>query len=166
MALNRFETFTSNIDSLYRCIQKIKKLEMQEFSLKGRTVMCLFYLYQHPDGMTVSELSQATDDDMAGISRAVQELRDHEMAQLETDGRNNRYRAKVVLTPKGIETAASVNAKAERAVEGGGASLTDEERSTFYHALTTVSAHLSVYTQALEAEKKAAAHMQQNGDAK
>lgn len=97
----RFEKFTTDIGRLYRCIQKIKKMEMEEFGLKGRTVMCLFFLYQKPEGMTVSELSQAADEDMASVSRAVQDLKEHGMAELETDGRDNRYRAHVVLTEKG-----------------------------------------------------------------
>lgn len=152
--MNRFETFTSNIDLLYRCIQKIKKLEMQEFSLKGRTVMCLFYLYRQPEGMTVSELAQASDDDMAAVSRAVQELKGHDLARLDMSGKENRYRAKVVLTQRGRDTAASVNKKAERAVACGGSSLTEEERAVFYKALTAISADLSEYTQKLEAEKR------------
>ena len=102
----------------------------------------------------MSELAEASDDDMAAVSRAVSELRDHYLAELDNRGRENRYRAKGVLTKLGRQTAASVNEKAERAVACGGSSLTEEERAAFYKALTAIAADLSEYTEKLEAEKK------------
>ncbi|MDY2671216.1 MAG: MarR family winged helix-turn-helix transcriptional regulator [Anaerovoracaceae bacterium] len=150
----RFEKFTSDVGRLYRCIQKIKKMEMEEFDLKGRTVMCLFYLYQQPDGMTVSELSQTADEDMAAVSRAVQDLKDHGMAELETEGRCNKYRARVVLTEKGRKTAHSVNQKAARAVESGGSDLTEDERENFYRAMASITENLEEYTEKMEKDRR------------
>lgn len=150
----RFEKFTSDVGRLYRCIQKIKKLEMEEFGLKGRTVMCLFYLYQQGEGMTVSELSQAADEDMASVSRAVQDLRDHGMAEFETHGKGNKYRARVVLTEKGRETAASVNRKAAKAVETGGSELNEWERVLFYRMMGSIAENLEAYTEEMERERE------------
>lgn len=150
----RFEKFTTDIGRLYRCIQKIKKMEMEEFGLKGRTVMCLFFLYQKPEGMTVSELSQAADEDMASVSRAVQDLKEHGMAELETDGRDNRYRAHVILTEKGKKTAASVNSKAARAVETGGSDLNEGERQLFYRMMGAIAENLEAYTDNMERERR------------
>ncbi len=147
----RFEKFTTDIGRLYRCIQKIKKMEMEEFGLKGRTVMCLFFLYQKPEGMTVSELSQAADEDMASVSRAVQDLKEHGMAELKTDGKDNRYRAHVVLTEKG---AASVNSKAARAVETGGSDLNEGERQLFYRMMGDIAENLEAYTDEMERERR------------
>lgn len=150
----RFEKFTSDVGRMYRCIQKIKKLEMEEFGLKGRTVMCLFFLYQQENGMTVSELSQTADEDMASVSRAVQDLRDHGMAEFETNGKENKYRARVVLTEKGRETAAAVNKKAARAVESGGSKLSERERVLFYRMMGSIAENLEEYTEVMERERE------------
>jgi len=40
----RFETFTRQITSIYRSIQKIKSVEMTSFGLKGVHVLCTYFL--------------------------------------------------------------------------------------------------------------------------
>ena len=90
--IERFETFTTNIASIYKNIVKIKKY---------------------------------TSD-------------------------KRKYRAKVILTPKGISYAQKVNAAINNAVSFGGSDLSDETRTVFYSALKTISANLEQYCDELE----------------
>ena len=72
----RFETFTTQIAKISRCIRRIKTGEMAEFNLKSPHVSCLYYLYQS-DGMTAKELSDVCDEDKAAISRAISYLEEN-----------------------------------------------------------------------------------------
>ena len=49
-----FELLTGGITSVYKSIQKIKKLSMSEIGLKGVHAMCIYYLYTTPDGLTAA----------------------------------------------------------------------------------------------------------------
>ena len=51
---HRFETFSLSILELNRYLQKIKELEMKQFGLKANHTMCLYYLGQHPEGLTAT----------------------------------------------------------------------------------------------------------------
>ena len=51
---HRFETFSLSILELNRYLQKIKELEMKQFGLKANHTMCLYYLGQHPEGLTAA----------------------------------------------------------------------------------------------------------------
>ena len=56
--LQRFETFVTGITTCYKCIQRIKSMEMTEFVLKGAHLMCLFFLHHNPEGLTAAQLCQ------------------------------------------------------------------------------------------------------------
>ena len=64
-----FEHFTISILKLNKLVQKIKQYEMQEYDLKAIHVMCGYYLNEHPEGLTSSELVKLTLEDKAAISR-------------------------------------------------------------------------------------------------
>lgn len=71
---DRFETFTTDIASIYKSIQKIKKYEMNKIGLKGTHVTCMNLLNNTPEGLTASEICLLAKEDKAGISRALSEL--------------------------------------------------------------------------------------------
>ena len=54
--IERFETFTTNIASLYKNIVKIKKYEMNKIGLKGTHVTCMNFLNNSPEGLTAAEI--------------------------------------------------------------------------------------------------------------
>ena len=74
-----FELLTGGITSVYKSIQKIKKLSMSEIGLKGVHAMCIYYLYTTPDGLTAAELCIRCREDKAAISRILSELKSFEM---------------------------------------------------------------------------------------
>ena len=51
---DRFEKLTTNVAQIHKSIQKIKKIYMQSQGLKSTHVMCLYYLSDHPDGLTAA----------------------------------------------------------------------------------------------------------------
>ena len=148
---HRFETFVLSINRIYRCIQKIKSQEMTELGLKGTHVMCLFQLRQYPQGLTAAELSHFCMEDKAAISRAISRLEELELVQLQESSGGRRYRARIYLTDAGKETAEKVAALVERAVQRGGAGLSDAQRETFYHVLGVIARNLEGVCAAEEA---------------
>ena len=139
----RFETFVTSITQIYRCIQKIKTFEMQPLGLKSIHVMCLFYLQQHPEGLTASQLTTLCEEDKGAISRALSALEQkHLIAFGDHPGQSKRYRTRIRLTDAGQDAARRIDARIEAAVEQGGQGLSDRSRAEFYRALQIIAENL------------------------
>ena len=136
--IQRFQSFVGGISSCYKYIQHIKSIEMAEFGLKGAHVMCLFFLNQHPQGLTAANLCQLCAEDKAAISRTI--------ASLQKDGFiaacDKKYRALLQLTQKGQQVSQQINQLIEQWVDFGGSGLSEEDRSTFYRVLDLISTNL------------------------
>ena len=146
---NIFENFTITILKLNKLVQRIKNFEMQEYGLKTIHVMCVYYLDNHPDGLTASELTKLTLEDKAAISRALKVL--HEKGYISYD--YNKYNAAIRLTDEGKQFAAIIGKKADRAVGAGSYNFTDEERTSFYIQLSTIADNLEKYYNSLIQEQ-------------
>lgn len=140
--LNRFDMFTTSITQIYKSLQRIKNREMTEFNLKGTHTMCIFRLGQNPEGMTLTALSTACEEDKAAMSRTVAELTKDGFVAAHSE---RKYRAPITLTDKGRLVAARVDEMVEEAVTAGGSGLSEEERRNFYHALELISENLRKY---------------------
>ncbi|MDE7439809.1 MAG: MarR family transcriptional regulator [Clostridia bacterium] len=138
---NIFENFTITILKLNKLVQKIKNYEMQEYGLKTIHVMCGYYLNNHPEGLTASELTKLTLEDKAAISRALKTLQEKGYVSYDP----NKYNAVIKLTDEGKHLASAIGSKAERAVSAGSYDFTDEERQSFYKELGTIAANLEAY---------------------
>ncbi len=130
-----FEQFTVAILKLNKLVQKIKTYEMEEFGLKAIHVMCGYYLSEHPEGLTASELSKLTLEDKAAISRALIAMRKKGLVAYDP----KTYNAEIVLTDEGRRFAAAVGD------EAGSANQTDEERIEFYKKLGAIVDNLTEY---------------------
>jgi len=134
----RFQSFVGGISSCYKYIQHIKSIEMAEFGLKGAHVMCLFFLNQHPQGLTAAALSQLCAEDKAAISRTI--------ASLQKDGLiaacDKKYRAILQLTQEGRQVAHQVNHLIEQWVDFGGSGISEDDRAVFYRVLDTIGTNL------------------------
>lgn len=139
--LHRFEEFVTGITECYRCIQRIKSLEMTELGLKGTHVMCLFYLNRGEDTLTAARLCCLCGEDKAAVSRTVAELEKLGYLRCELP-EGKKYRASLVLTEKGRQAADCINVLVEQWVAMGGDGLTDSERAAFYAALGKIAANL------------------------
>lgn len=144
-----FEHFTVSILKLNKLVQKIKAIEMEEFGLKGIHVMCGYYLTEHADGLTASELAKFTLEDKAAISRALSQLKKKGYVSYD----EKTYNAKITLTDEGRKFAAAVMQKADRAVAAGSADQTEEERMDFYAKLSSIVDNLKSYYDTLAARQ-------------
>lgn len=95
---DRFEKLTTNVAQIHKSIQKIKKIYMQSQGLKSTHVMCLYYLSDHPDGLTAAGLCELCKEDKAGISRILSDLENRNFIAYETTGAAHRYRSRAHLT--------------------------------------------------------------------
>lgn len=139
--LSRFEHFSSSISCIYRYIQKIERIEMEKFGLKGPHVQCLLAMDRHPEGITAAQLCAVCDKDKAAISRTVAELEQEGMVLRETPN-GSRYRALLRLSQRGIAAAAQLNDRVVLAVEKAGEGLSDEQRAVFYSVLELIAGNL------------------------
>ncbi len=139
--ISKYELFSSSVSSLYHDIQKIERVEMANFGLKGPHAQVLLAMSRYPEGITAVRLCQICEKDKAAISRSVAEL--EQAGLLERTERNGiRYRALLVLTDKGMEAARAVSDRARQAVEQAGAGLTDAQREVFYSVLDLIAGNL------------------------
>jgi DNA-binding MarR family transcriptional regulator len=139
--LNRFERFSFAISEISRCWHKLAAEELAKYALNSPHAVYLNTLYQHAEGITAAKLGELCGKDKADVSRMVSILEKKELLQREAVG-DNMYRALLKLTDKGQEAARHVQQRAALAVELAGAGLSEQERSTFYHALGLITANL------------------------
>lgn len=148
---NIFENFTITILKLNKLVQKIKNYEMQEYGLKTIHVMCGYYLKNHSEGLTASELTKLTLEDKAAISRALKTLQEKGFVSYDP----NKYNSVIRLTDAGKKFAENVCRKAEKAVEAGSYDFDESERLSFYKALGTIADNLTTYYNGLIKNEKA-----------
>ena len=140
--ISRFEQFTLSVSNIYRCVQKIQRVEMARYGLKGPHAQCLLAMRRYPQGITSSQLCAICDKDKAAISRTVAELEWEGMVERSTKN-GSMYRAALKLTPAGDEAARQVEERAQFAVERAGECLTDEERAVMYKTLALIAGNLN-----------------------
>ena len=139
--LHRFQQFSTAISCLYHDIQKLERVEMAKYGLKGPHAQCLQVMAGYPEGITSTELTEKCEKDKAAISRVVAEMEEAGLlVRSQKDGL--RYRARLVLTPKGQEAAGKVIDRIQLAVERAGAGLEEEERIVFYRVLGRIAENL------------------------
>lgn len=145
-----FERLTTGVTSIYKSIQKIKRIRMDSIGLKGTHVMCIYYLYTNPQGLTGADLCSKCREDKAGISRILSDLESAQLICYKNAGDGRKYRAKAVLTEEGKTCGTKVNRLIEHAAIAGGNGLSNEEREIFYKVLFTISENLEELCSKLE----------------
>lgn len=144
---HRFETFSLSILELNRYLQKIKELEMKQFGLKANHTMCLYYLGQHPEGLTATQLTELCKEDKAAVSRCLSQLSDRQLVVCEQPADHKRsYRGRATCLPvRGAPVVNGIQARIKEALSYGGRGLTEERRRDFYGTLAIISENLSDY---------------------
>lgn len=137
--MTRYEAFAGAISSIHRCIQKIERDEMIRYGYKGSFAQYLTAMTHYPDGITAAQLCEVCDRDKAAVSRAIAEMEEkHLICRSSAHG----YRALLLLTEQGKSAAEFVFSRAQAATQAVGKALSDEERSNFYAALTSIANNL------------------------
>ena len=138
----RYETFTSLILNISRCVQKIKNVEMANLGLKGKQVQCLFALYNSDDGASVTALWELCGEDKGMMSRTLKELIAQGLVYVD-EQEKRKYRNPIKLTEKGAEVAGIVSAKISEMVDLGSIGITENGRKQLYHSLSLISDNLT-----------------------
>ncbi len=146
-----FEQFTAAVSQAYRCIQRIKNLEMDGFGLRGTHVMCLYVLGRHPNGLTAAELSCVCGEDKAAISRAAGLLEQRGLIVFAPETDKKRYRAKARLTQAGTEVARQMTGIILHVIEAADRGISETELAAFYRTFTKLTANLQNYLAGKEA---------------
>lgn len=138
---NRYELISASISSMYHDIQKIERIEMAQYGLKGPHAQCLLAMKKHPQGITAARLCEICEKDKAAVSRTLAELEEAGMVLREIRN-GSRYRASLTLTEQGMAAADAVVEKARLAVEVAGIGFDEKEREVFYRVLAIIAGNL------------------------
>lgn len=138
---SRYELISGSLASMYHDIQKIERMEMAKYGLKGPHAQCLLAMKRHPEGITAARLCEACEKDKAAVSRTLSELEAAGMV-LRENRNGSRYRASLLLTQQGELAAEAVVEKARLAVELAGTGFGEAERETFYRVLAIIAGNL------------------------
>ena len=141
--VSRFVLFATSISGIYHYIQKIERMEMEKYGLKGPHAQCLLAMSRYPKGITSARLCEACDKDKAAISRMVAELEEKKMIIRIPNG-GGRYRAQLQLTELGKAAADHVEQRAQLAVEEAGTGMSEEQRTVMYEALGLIAGNLQM----------------------
>ena len=144
--ISKYELFSASVSCLYHDIQKIERVEMAKFGLKGPHAQCLLAMRRYPEGITAARLCEVCEKDKAAVSRTVAELEEAGLL-IRTQRNGVRYRAMLILTEKGLSAAAAVSQRARQAVEQAGTGLDDSQREIFYRVLALIAGNLHAICQ-------------------
>ena len=135
----RFEEFVRLVSSLEKEITRIRAAECERLGLRGADLMCLYRLGNASAPMTAAELAKVSGLTRGAVSRTVASLSELGLAEVrEGEGAARRYRAGVVLTPRGHEVMDGVNAAVSRVMGCVDSALDEGARATLYASLASV----------------------------
>lgn len=138
MSAEHFEMFFSCIAGIYRGIQKLKMTFAGGLDIKAVQVFWIYLLREHPEGLTASELAEASQTARSLVSREITDL--IERGLLDTDPQMNkrRYGWKFHLTKKGEELAGRISQIAWNVQTAVNKDISQEDLAVFYRVLTTL----------------------------
>lgn len=142
----RFIFFTNNLKIIYNGIIKLKDEVMKQYGLKGGYAMYLFYLTQHTEGLTVSQMSEINHVSKSAVSKVYSELEREGFITFPDHRGGKKYNTPAVLTEKGLEKTKDMNNIINRLVdELSLANIEEDDRTTMYRALRTLAGNITDY---------------------
>lgn len=146
----RFEVFTVLISNLYRCINKIKTEEMNEFNLKGSHISCLYYIFKN-ESLTAKELCDICGEDKSNMSRTIKYLENNGYLNcaLKTQ---KKYLSQLELTEKGKEVAKLIAYKIDNILKFSSEGISEENRNIMYQSLSVINKNLNKLCEAYKTE--------------
>ena len=137
----RFEKFSLAISELYQYLHKITREEMEEYGLNGPHAIYFFILARHENGLTCSELSEASFRDKADVSRAMALFEKKGLVK-KVAGKAGGYRAKIVLTEIGMDAARKLRERAIIVSDLVDKGMTDQRRDALYSTLALLALNM------------------------
>lgn len=152
--LERYEQFSISVSSIHRSIQKIERVEMAKYGLKGPHAQCLLSMARFPEGIAAARLCEVCEKDKAAVSRTLAELEQAGMI-CRTQREGKRYRAKLKLTERGQTVACTVNKLVFLAVQKASEGYDAQARETFINVLNLIAGNLqSICAEGLSAQNQ------------
>ncbi len=139
--LSRFEEFSNAISGIYHSIQRIERMEMAKYGLKGPHAQCLVAMARFPQGITAAQLCELCERDKAAISRTVAELVQAGLV-VRPGNTDKRYRVPLTLTEQGLSAAHGVTHRAELAVQQATGGYDNTQRELFIATLGMIAGNL------------------------
>ena len=104
METNRFLMFYQSFERVVKDIKRKEMSYMSEYGLRSVHLRCLLRINQSEKGMTITQLSKATNTDKALISRVVKELSNDGFLENKNAKEEKSYNKKYYLTEKSEKT--------------------------------------------------------------
>ncbi len=139
MKTDRFERFSSAIFKITHYWRKLASEEMKKHGLKGSYALYFVTLSNSEDEMTAAMLAKACARDKADVSRAISTLQKKGFIKPYPKG---AYRAPILLTEEGKNTASQINKRASLALVLAGEGLSEKDRHIMQDALSLISENL------------------------
>ncbi|MCH5171252.1 MAG: winged helix-turn-helix transcriptional regulator [Erysipelotrichales bacterium] len=137
----RYDVFTTLISNIAKNLQKIKKMEMIEFGLKGNQVQCLFYLATNIEGVSSTKLCKLCNEDKGAMSRTLKELESKKLIFIEEND-SKKYRNPICLTEEGKMVSSKIINKIDTMFNEISKNITLEQREIFYDVLNKIDFEL------------------------
>ena len=132
-----FEHFSALIGSTMKSLDRLKSKGMEVYGLSGTHTLCMRLLYDTPEGLTRTQLSNTLSVDRAQVTRIVLEMISEGLLEEEQNGRAG-YRKKCKLTPKGREVTSSINEKVDKINYFVSGDIPKDELESFYKTLELI----------------------------
>lgn len=139
--LDRFLKFSYAIYEIQHYWNKIASEGMGLYGLKGAYALYLITLHRYPDGITAAQLSSICGRDKADVSRAAA-IMESKGLLTKLSNTSSLYRARLILTPTGLEITEGILKRAEIAETMAGDGLSEEDRRTLYDSLEKITENM------------------------
>ncbi len=140
MEQDRLEAFMTLITSASRSITKLKSRGMAVYGLGSTHTACVRVLYNAPNGLTRTQLSNKCELDKAQISRIVGELEEKGFVS-ESPGASS-YKKRILLTNHGKRIAEDINRLVLDINTLVSGEIPDEDIETFYRVFGIICKNL------------------------
>ena len=148
---DRFESFVILIDSVHKCISKIKHELSALPSVKSVHTLWLYELLKHKDGLTPTELAEKSNIDRSLVSREIRALQKGGYIITKPVEGKRGYNSRITLSEKGEEAAKKIAETALEIQNEVSYDIDVESLAVFYETLERLCSNLENYNKTKEA---------------
>lgn len=152
MQFERFETFSAQISSIYRNIQKIKNKYSKEIDIKPVHIFWIYLLSNYPDGLSASDLARKSKSNRSLISREINELLEKGYIR-PSENKQRKYGEKLILTEEGKQLAKIIRRVSNDVQNEVSQGISLEELKIFYNVLAELSKKFESITESNNIQK-------------
>ena len=135
MRPKRFTRFILLMDGIQKCIQKLRLDRAADLGVKSVHVFWILHLWDHPEGLSATELASKSMVDRSLVSREIVDLAKRGYVTLAASEGKRKYNSRITLTEQGVALARRINDVAENVRTDVNEGTTEEELTAFYITL-------------------------------